>query len=284
MRRNCNPNLAKATDPLYECNHKTGRWIKKKNKECDPSSRRARDPAYECNPKTGRWIKKTTPKQCNASSPKADNPLYECNPKTGRWIKKKSAAAAPPAQPIQPWSTRCKTMEQKCPMDCDLGSNEWCSLPNDSDVIFFSQDGTFYCYRVDEIIQNLHREFTSLDTSYQVPPLRLKIPTDAYTRNFIPIQFFHLFKQTILAHPPQVKNIPHEILYFLKYYPELYKNPAIRPFLNKQNNNAVQESKLIQNFFDKHKEIEYKYVKPTEIKWTFRLGKVPKTVAGYLKK
>lgn len=60
--KTCNQKNDKAKNPSYECNTKTGRWIKKKavagTKDCSPTSIRANDPSYECNPRTGRWIKK----------------------------------------------------------------------------------------------------------------------------------------------------------------------------------------------------------------------------------
>lgn len=71
--KSCNTNSTKATDPFYECNPRTGRWIKKKKttkndravvvakggaKECNAGNGKASDPAYECNTRTGRWVKK----------------------------------------------------------------------------------------------------------------------------------------------------------------------------------------------------------------------------------
>ena len=65
-------------------------------KNCNANNPKSLLPEYECNPKTGRWIKKKTTgdnkKKCNANNPKSLLPEYECNPKTGRWIKKKIIA------------------------------------------------------------------------------------------------------------------------------------------------------------------------------------------------
>jgi hypothetical protein len=49
--KKCNPNLAKANDPKYECNPATGRWNLKKNKDTKPKNTRPK----ETKPKSGKF-------------------------------------------------------------------------------------------------------------------------------------------------------------------------------------------------------------------------------------
>jgi hypothetical protein len=114
----CNPNNPKAINIHYECNPRTNRWVKKKDRNrnkvavkektvvvvkekstitgnCNPRNIKANNPNYRCNPLTNRWVKIATPRNktvmkekigCDPRSPHANDPSYTCDPITHQWM------------------------------------------------------------------------------------------------------------------------------------------------------------------------------------------------------
>jgi hypothetical protein len=288
-------------------------------KTCNQASPKAQDPQYECNPRTGRWIKRRPQRSqrlnltCNQANPKAQDPQYECNPRTGRWIKRRQQRYPPfnfseeewidILNPLIPnhrqmskrailarfnalmtteetWAQKCKRMEKECPMDCDLETNEWCSFPDERGLFFWRHNGDVFCYRFDEIFQNLHREFTALDTSYQIPPLRLKIPRDTYTRRFYTREFFDEFMATLQRQPTYrfSHNFP-EVLYFLRYYREFFTQQHQFAHMS-----PVAMSQYVEAFFNRYPELNLQRVNNgMEIQWIFRPRSRSRNIRHYLR-
>lgn len=257
MRKECNPALPKATDPRYECNPRTGRWIKKKTDIIAY-------PPFGMSKKN--WIQIIEPY------------IPDHRELTRQEILRRFRALFQRDDATEPWSTTCARMEKECPMDCDLETNPWCSFENDTGIFFWKHDGVTYCYRYNEIFQNLHREFTALDTSYQIPPLRLKIPSDPFTRRFLPPQFFEALLAKIRADTSyKITTDFPEVLYFLKHYRELYAQRQTFASLN-----PVAMSQMVETFLLQHPDIQYRRTRDREIQWVFRPRKKPRDARRYI--
>jgi hypothetical protein len=146
-------------------------------------------------------------------------------------------------------------MEKKCPMDCDLETTPWCEH-DEKDVFYVNENGNTYCYTIQEIFEILHTGFTALDTSYEVPPLRLQLPRDSYSRAI----FSKKFIEQLINKIKITKDVPRypEVSYFLKYYEKFYNNKQLKPFLQGGNDDQkVKLSKAIATFLNSKKDIKH---------------------------
>lgn len=257
---------------------------------CNPKNKKAQDDNYECNQRTNRWIKKRhitkthveKTSDCNPKNPKSQDPNYECNPRTNRWIKKKTVTNKTKQKTVsdqktkqKTWQKTCKQMEEKCPMQTDLSGDNWCSL-QPKNVFYYEKNGKRFCYGVDEIFSIIHLGFTSRDTSYEVPPLRLQLPRDSYDRSPFTKDFFITFKQ----HTQKYRQLPKdpEVAYFLKHMNEFY-SPTIQEYMHQLEPNKVRLSDAIDRFLMKHHDIDINLETST---WYWLPGKRPVNLYSYV--
>ena len=193
-------------------------------------------------------------------------------------IKKliRQQARATPTREL--WSTKCKLLEEKCPMSTTLLGEDWCDV---------SQENTIYtkdykmCFEYRELLRVIHEGFVAMDTSYEIPQLRLKLPRDA-VRQFIPKK---VVKKILLNPAGFEENIDYminnqELFYFFLYLDDFYKT-FDKPQYTVSNVNPVQLSQEIEKWFRKFKtpagglkllrfnggdEIEWEFVRKNEIK------------------
>jgi len=92
-----------------------------------------------------------------------------------------------------------------------------------------------------------------VDTSYEVPQLRLQLPRDVYTRKVFPKDFITKLLERIGKIGGGLGTIPlypdqTAVFYFLKYYKKFYSDPTIKRFLKERNPNKVELSNAIAKF------------------------------------
>lgn len=131
------------------------------------------------------------------------------------------------------WKTRCEN-------EGTLQGQEWKDLrPND--VVSFGK----YCFTLPEIFSILHTEFTATDTSYQVPPLRLQVPRDPYTRQPFTLEFMKQVRNKLtLTTMPEYP----EVLYFFHHLLDFYKLPVVKEVMENKNVSKASMSMAISNF------------------------------------
>lgn len=153
-------------------------------------------------------------------------------------------------QQTQSWSNKCKQLEKNCPMSSTLLGDEWCDV-DEKDVIYTNNYNMCFEYR--ELLRVIHEGFVALDTSYQVPPLRLKLPRDP-VRNFIPKV---VLKKILMNKEIFEKNDDYfmdneELWYFFIHLDDFYKT-FDKPEFKSSNVNPVTLSKEIEKWFKKYK-------------------------------
>lgn len=157
----------------------------------------------------------------------------------------------------QLWRTKdCKDMEEKCPMDSNFLGDTWCEQSK-KDIV---KTADFkFCFNKIEVLRMTHTNFTSTDTSYQIPPLRLQLPRDQY-RKLIPKSIFSEIK-TNLFDPDSSHNelremvtLYEELSYFLNHLEEFY---AIfdKPSYRNDTVTPAHLSRDLEKWFTKHKNV-----------------------------
>jgi hypothetical protein len=172
-----------------------------------------------------------------------------------------------PSQQQQWWKTRCNND------DGTLQSQQWKDVSKEN-VIQFSG----YCFTLPEIYGMIHRAFTSTDTSYGIPPLRLQIPSEPFGRIPFTLEFFLQLRKKIKEN--KIETIPTfpDVLYFLRFVRKFYApDGPIHRFLSMGDPSKVEVSRAIENFLTKtpvgnpglemHRRGERAN---TEISWTFK--------------
>jgi hypothetical protein len=172
-----------------------------------------------------------------------------------------------PSQQQQWWKTRCNND------DGTLQSQQWKDVSKEN-VIQFSG----YCFTLPEIYGMIHRAFTSTDTSYGIPPLRLQIPSEPFGRIPFTLDFFLQLRKKIKEN--KIETIPTfpDVLYFLRFVRKFYApDGPIHRFLSMRDPSKVEVSRAIENFLTKtpvgnpglemHRRGERAN---TEISWTFK--------------
>jgi len=133
------------------------------------------------------------------------------------------------------WKTRCNND------DGTLQSQEWKDVSR-KDVIRFQG----YCFTLSEIYSLLHRAFTSVDTSYGIPPLRLQIPSEPFGRIPFRIPFFLELRKKATE-----DNLPiyPEVMYFLRNVRKFYaEDGPVHRFLSQIDPHKAQVSASIEKF------------------------------------
>ena len=125
--------------------------------------------------------------------------------------------------------------------DGTLESQEWKDVSKE-DVLRFEG----FCFTFSEICSLVHRAFTSVDTSYGIPPLRLQIPSEPFGRIPFTLPFFlQLRKKMKDIHVPTYP----EVLYFLRNVRKFYApDGPIHRFLGMRDPPKVQVSQAIEKF------------------------------------
>lgn len=180
------------------------------------------------------------------------------------------------------WSNKCKKLEEKCPTSSTFLGEEWCDV--DEKEVVHTSDYRM-CFKYSELLRMIHEGFVATDTSYQVPPLRLKLPRDGM-RQFIPKS---LIRQLLLDNEIFARHFgsttPHELFYFFAHLDDFYKT-FDKPRYKSSSMNPVELSRDIERWFRKYKsplgglklyryangEIKWRLQKPAVAKWRLRNG------------
>jgi hypothetical protein len=169
-------------------------------------------------------------------------------------LKKKNSAKRvsflPEENESQRWKNKCKQLEQNCPMPSTLEGDDWCDV-NEKDVIHTNNYST--CFKNLELLRLIHEGFTALDTSYQVPPLRLKLPRDPFTRQLIPkdvVKQLLLQKETFEKILYEVGNHDEE-LYFLFHLDDFYET-FDKPKYTSSDANPIKLSQALETWLKKY--------------------------------
>lgn len=162
-------------------------------------------------------------------------------------------------QQQQWWKTRCNND------DGTLQSQEWKDVSR-KDVIRFQG----YCFTLSEIYSLLHRAFTSVDTSYGIPPLRLQIPSEPFGRIPFRLPFFLELRKKATE-----DNLPiyPEVMYFLRNVRKFYaEDGPVHRFLSQIDPHKAQVSASIEKFLlnkNKLQMVRTGQRANTEISWKF---------------
>jgi len=162
-------------------------------------------------------------------------------------------------QQQQWWKTRCNND------DGTLQSQEWKDVSR-KDVIRFQG----YCFTLSEIYSLLHRAFTSVDTSYGIPPLRLQIPSEPFGRIPFRLPFFLELRKKATE-----DNLPiyPEVMYFLRNVRKFYaEDGPVHRFLSQIDPHKAQVSASIEKFLlnkNKLQMVRSGQRASTEISWKF---------------
>lgn len=152
--------------------------------------------------------------------------------------------------PSQRWENKCKVLEEKCSMSTTLLGESWCDVP-ERDVIY--TNNYQMCFEYTELLRIIHEGFVALDTSYEIPQLRMKLPRDPL-RQFIPknvIKKILLKPDSFDQHQSYfVEN--HELFYFLIHLDDFYRT-FDKPQYTSPDVNPVQLSKDLEKWFLKYK-------------------------------
>lgn len=181
----------------------------------------------------------------------------------------------PPSKNNTPWWKKCENEET-------LQGEEWKDLHKE-EVVSFGK----YCFTLPEIFSIIHRELTSTDTSYQVPPLRLQVPRDPYTRKPFPLEFMKHVRGKISA-----KIIPtfHDVMFFFHYLEQFYRLDVVKKVLAGEN--SVSKAKLsmdIEKFLTTSSNGRMDYLEcdrrdPRNVKWHFRhFRHIPRNALSYVR-
>ena len=173
--RNCNPNSPKAGNPLYTCNHATGRWNK---------IRAAARHGQDLTVAELRQLARLEGIRGYSRMTKA------------RLIQALAAGAAPPApakkavpakkaSPAKKndFAVVCKEMERECPMPESLEAEPWCDHRAD-DVFYLKDGGHVYCHTAREIYNIIEANIPS----YQMPYVKAQLPTCPFSRRLLPMR------------------------------------------------------------------------------------------------
>lgn len=170
-------------------------------------------------------------------------------------------------------------MEKTCPMDTDLEGDNWCSLQQ-KDVVYYKEDGNVYCYKVVDVLKIIHREFTALDTSYQLPPLRLNLPRDSFNRSVFPLKFIDAVVKKIKRNTITADVAFPEVMYFLRHRNRFYR--TLQSFLTQREPNKVQLSQAIERFFTASRDLTMQRQTRDQIKWNFRTNVPVRRLYDYI--
>lgn len=162
-------------------------------------------------------------------------------------------------------------MEKTCPMDTDLEGDNWCSLQQ-KDIVYYNEDGNVYCYKIVDVLKIIHQEFTALDTSYQLPPLRLNLPRDSFNRSVFPLKFIDAVVKKIKRNTITADVAFPEVMYFLRHRKRFYQK--LEPFLTQREPNKVQLSQAIEGFLKGSRNLVMKRDTRNQIRWDFK-NRVP---------
>jgi hypothetical protein len=146
--------------------------------------------------------------------------------------------------------------------DGTLESQEWKDVSKE-DVLRFEG----FCFTFSEICSLVHRAFTSVDTSYGIPPLRLQIPSEPFGRIPFTLPFFlELRKKMKDVHVPTHP----EVLYFLRHVRKFYApDGPIHRFLGMRDPPKVQVSQAIEKFLSPLTLTRTGERSNTDISWEF---------------
>lgn len=163
-------------------------------------------------------------------------------------------------QQQQWWKTRCNND------DGTLQSQEWKNVSR-KDVIRFQG----YCFTLSEIYSLLHRAFTSVDTSYGIPPLRLQIPSEPFGR--IPFRLSFFLELRKKATKDNLPTYP-EVMFFLRNVRKFYaEDGPVHRFLSQRDPHKAQVSASIEKFLlNKNilQMVRSRQRSNTEISWKFK--------------
>ena len=288
----CNPESPKAQDPRYECNQRTQRWNLKKNPVVSRmdlplplldmtssslarvSLKRLRSFATEHEIKgrstRDRRVLEGLILEFLRTQPHVRFPMPATAPL-------RVTSPTPRARRLSPTPVS-SIWWKKCENEETLQGEEWKGLCKD-EVVSFGK----YCFTLPEIFNIIHTELTATDTSYQVPPLRLQVPRDPYTRKPFTLEFMKQVREKI-----NTKMIPkfHEVIYFFHHLEKFYQLNVVKMVLAADN--SVSKATLsmeIEKFLtshDKKERLEIYRQDPRNVKWLFRYipGNVLKYVRG----
>jgi len=172
------------------------------------------------------------------------------------------------------WKDKCKTLEEKCPMPTTLIGDEWCEL-NQQQVIH-TRDYKM-CFEYKELINIIHSGFIAVDTSYEVAPLRLKLPRDPFRRELIPkaiIKKILLNKKAFKKHKKELIKYP-EVVSFLIRLDDFYKK-FDKPYINAD---PIKTSRDLEKWLlvrggRLSPELEFIRTSNNTIEWIFKIGKI----------
>lgn len=164
-------------------------------------------------------------------------------------LRKLETEGIPSVRVRNSWNTKCKKLEEKCPMSTTLLGDDWCDV-SEKDVIY-TRDYKM-CFEYRELLRLIHEGFVALDTSYEIPQLRLKLPRDPL-RQFIPKS---VIKKILLNTENFDKNIDYlidnqELFYFLTHLDDFY-NRFDKPQYTSANVNPIQLSKDIEKWLKQY--------------------------------
>ena len=148
------------------------------------------------------------------------------------------------------WDKKCKELEEKCPMSTTLLGDEWCTV--DPKNVIYTKNYQM-CFEYSELLKIIHEGFVALDTSYEIPQLRLKLPRDP-VRQFIPKAVIKklLLNPDVFDENQDYLIQNHDMFYFLIYLDDFYKT-FDKPQYTSVDVNPVQLSKDLEKWFLKYK-------------------------------
>lgn len=150
------------------------------------------------------------------------------------------------------WQQRCKRMEERCPMSTTLTGDAWCDIPEDTVIRSTNYD---MCFEYSELLRVMHEGFIAVDTSYEIPPLRMKLPRDPYRRLIPkPIAQKLLTNERMFEENKVYLSNNQDLLYFLCYIDDFYRT-FDKPQYTAANADPVQTSRDLERWFKKHRRL-----------------------------
>lgn len=155
-------------------------------------------------------------------------------------------------QQQRPWNERCREMEERCPMSTTLTGDVWCDVPESNIIRTVNYD---MCFEYSELLRMIHEGFVAVDTSYEIPQLRMKLPRDPY-RRLIPK---NLIKQLLVKPELFQENVVYisdhqDILYFLLYVDDFYRT-FDKPQFTDATVNPINLNRALETWFRKHRRV-----------------------------
>lgn len=148
------------------------------------------------------------------------------------------------------WEKKCKELEEKCPMSTTLLGEDWCDVDPKNVIVTKNYQ---MCFEYSELLKVIHEGFVALDTSYEIPQLRMKLPRDP-VRQFIPKAVVKkiLLNAEVFEENSDYLVQNHDMFYFLIHLDDFYKTFNKPEYLSAEVN-PVQLSKALEKWFLKFK-------------------------------